>query len=228
MEKKFEFKPVNGYMDSAAFPNPQGEETTREMLQRLHNQTRDFINELIDAINAYNIENKVTSESVKYLRVADGNVQWSVDNETWFSLGGGGTGGSAIPGGGQENQVLARGASEFTARWDDIVNLVGIASEEKNGLLSAEDKSLLNKVKVITENGEAVSAEYVQETQLKTFLKNTERAKLFDEEGDALFYSTNEVEQLFQKKIAYGTELPEEAEEGDIFLLIEAPQEGEE
>ena len=150
MEKKFEFKPVNGYMDSAAFPNPQGEETTREMLQRLHNQTRDFINELIDAINAYNIENKVTSESVKYLRVADGNVQWSVDNETWFALGGGGTGGSAIPGGGQEGQVLARGASEFTARWDDIVNLVGIASEEKNGLLSAEDKGLLNKVKVIT------------------------------------------------------------------------------
>ena len=222
MIKKFEFTPANGFIDSSAFPNPQGEDVTREQLQRLHNQTKAFLNDLIDIINAYNIENKVTSESVKYLRVANGIVEWSTDNESWFALGGGGTGGSSVPGGGNPGQVLVRGDQEYTAKWLDIINAIDLATSITKGLLSAEDKALLDKLRIFTDDGEGISAADVVETEMRTFLKNNERALLFSKEGDALFYSATEAENLFQHKLQYGNELPESGAEGEIFLLLKA------
>lgn len=231
MINKFEFNPVNGLLNTSEFPNPQGEETTREMLNRLHIQTRDFINALVDTINLYNIENKVTSDSVKYLRVNQGIVEWSVDNESWFPLGSGSGGGSSIPGGGIEGQALIRGSAEYTARWASLVEVINVATAELNGLLSKEDKSLLDKTMQLTNNGESISAENVTETDMYTFLRNNERTQLFSPEGDLLVYSTTEADNIFQtiteadnifqKKIQVGTSLPETAEEGDIFLLYE-------
>lgn len=224
MIEKFEFTPTTGLLDSGAFPNPQGEENTRQQLQILHNQTRDYINEVIDTINEYNITNKVTSESVKYLRVANGAVEWSVDNVSWFPLGSGEGGGSAIPGGGQENQALVRGSAEYTAKWKNLIDIINVATAQLNGLMSAEDKALFDKVMILTKSGESISAEDVTETEMRSFLKNNERALLFNKDGDALFYSIQDVEDIFQKKIQVGTVLPESAEEGDIFLLYEASE----
>ena len=219
MINKFEFNPVNGLLNTSEFPNPQGEETTREMLNRLHIQTRDFINALVETINLYNIENKVTSKSVKYLRVNEGIVEWSVDNESWFPLGSSG-GGSSIPGGGKEGQALVRGSAEYTTRWAELIDVINVATVELNGLLSKEDKALFDKTMQLTNNGESISADNVTETDMYTFLRNNERVQLFDNEGGALFYSTTESEQIFQHKITYGTELPEAGSEGDIFLLL--------
>ena len=188
----------------------------------MHNQTKEFINALVDTINAYNIENKVTSESVKYLRVANGIVEWSTDNESWFALGGGGTGGSSVPGGGNPGQVLVRGDQEYTAKWLDIINAIALATSITNGLLSAEDKAFLDQLRLFTNSGEGVSASDIIETEMRTFLKNNERAQLFSQEGDALFYSTTESEELFQHKLQYGNELPESGSEGEIFLLLKA------
>lgn len=221
MINKFEFNPVNGLLNTSEFPNPQGEETTREMLNRLHIQTRDFINALVETINLYNIENKVTSESVKYLRVHEGIVEWSVDNATWFPLGSGGGGGSAIPSGGSEGQALVRGSAEYTARWASLIEVINVATSELNGLLSKEDKVLFDKTMELTNNGVSISANDVTETDMYTFLRNNERTQLFSPEGDLLVYSTTEADNIFQRKIQVGTSLPETAEEGDIFLLYE-------
>lgn len=221
MIEKFEFTPITGFLDSGAFPNPQGEEITRQQLQKLHDQTRDYINAVIDTINGYNITNKVTSESVKYLRVANGVVEWSVDNVSWFPLGSGEGGGSAIPGGGLENQALVRGSAEYTAKWMNLIDIINVASAELNGLMSASDKTLFNKAMLLTNNGESISAENITETEMRYFLKNSERALLFNKDGDALFYSIQEADNIFQTKIQVGATLPETAEEGDIFLLYE-------
>lgn len=221
MINKFEFNPVNGLLNASEFPNPQGEEKTREQLQRLHEQTKDFINALVDTINLYNIENKVTSESVKYLRVHEGIVEWSVDNESWFPLGSGSGGGSSIPGGGKEGQALVRGSAEYTARWAELIDVINVATTELNGLLSKEDKALFDKTMKLTNNGKSISANNVTETDMYTFLRNNERSQLFSLEGDMLVYSIQEADNIFQTKIQVGTTLPETAEEGDIFLLYE-------
>ena len=220
MINKFEFSPAQGFLDTGAFPNPQGEDVTREQLQRLHTQTREFINALIDTINAYNIENKVTSETVKYLRVANGIIEWSPDNDTWYPLGGGVSGGSTVPGGGVPGYVLVRGDQEYTAKWADIRSAISVASVLKSGLMSAEDKALVDALNFLTSGGQFISAADVTETEMRSFLKNNERAQLFDNEGGALFYSATEAEQVFQHKIEYGYTLPEAASDGDIFLLL--------
>ena len=49
--EKFKFNPPLGFQSEAAFPNPLDEEQTREQLQRLHNQTRDYINQLGAQLN---------------------------------------------------------------------------------------------------------------------------------------------------------------------------------
>lgn len=225
MINKFEFTPNNGFVDSSAFPNPQGEDVTREQLQRLHDQTRDFINNLIDLMNNYDLDHKVSSLSVKYLRVKDGIVEWSIDNESWFSLGSSEGGGSMVPSGGTEGQALIRGTEEYTARWDDLTNHISLASDQVKGLMSSQDKILLDKLNELTKNGESINADKIVETDMYTLLKNTERALLFNLDGDALFYSIVEADEIFQSKINMGTTLPESAEEGDIFLLYEETEE---
>lgn len=49
---KLKFNPLRGYVDSNAFPNPKDEDAIREQIQRLHNQTRDYINQLVDLIQS--------------------------------------------------------------------------------------------------------------------------------------------------------------------------------
>lgn len=45
--EKFQFTPENGFEDATAFPDPGSETETREQIFRLHQQTRDYINNQI-------------------------------------------------------------------------------------------------------------------------------------------------------------------------------------
>ncbi len=47
--KKFDFSPKDGFLDSAYYEDTPG--NPREILQRQHNQTRDFINSIVDTLN---------------------------------------------------------------------------------------------------------------------------------------------------------------------------------
>ena len=49
--EKFNFTPENGFKSSSAYYDPQTESQVREQLFRPHEQTRDFINSMVDHIN---------------------------------------------------------------------------------------------------------------------------------------------------------------------------------
>jgi len=51
---QFAFNPTNGLADATAFPNPTSEADTRNQLNELHIQTRDFINLMVTQINTMN------------------------------------------------------------------------------------------------------------------------------------------------------------------------------
>lgn len=47
----FAFTPTEGFRNGTSFPDPSTETEAREQLQRLHDQTRDFINGVVGAVN---------------------------------------------------------------------------------------------------------------------------------------------------------------------------------
>lgn len=49
--EKYKFDPPDGFKDGLGFPNPTSETQVREQLQRLHDQSRDKINEIIETYN---------------------------------------------------------------------------------------------------------------------------------------------------------------------------------
>jgi len=59
--KKFKFDPEEGFSDSSFYEDTP--ENPREILQRQHNQTRDYINSVIDTLNSKN-EGSSGSESI--------------------------------------------------------------------------------------------------------------------------------------------------------------------
>lgn len=44
--EQFQFNPVNGFEDSASFPDPGSEADAREQLMRLHKQMQAYVNEM--------------------------------------------------------------------------------------------------------------------------------------------------------------------------------------
>lgn len=60
--KKFNFSPEEGFLDSSFYEDTPS--NSREILQRQHNQTRDFINEVVDRLNCEN-EGESGLESIK-------------------------------------------------------------------------------------------------------------------------------------------------------------------
>lgn len=44
--EQFQFSPVNGFEDSASFPDPGSEADAREQLMRLHRQMQTYVNEM--------------------------------------------------------------------------------------------------------------------------------------------------------------------------------------
>ena len=96
----FAFDPPGGWNDAAVFPTYETSEMkVRSDLQELHDQTRDFINGLIESLGLEGLEaivGRPLDANMKYLRISDdGYIETSLDGETWArpSAGGGGGGG---------------------------------------------------------------------------------------------------------------------------------------
>lgn len=80
----FAFTPPQGFKDTAAYPDPNGEAETREQLMSLHEQTRDFINE--------NLANAVTSETVVKIKANTSGFSYSTDGTNYTVISGSGPG----------------------------------------------------------------------------------------------------------------------------------------
>lgn len=78
---KLKFNPPRGFNDHDAFPNPIDEEMTREQLQRLHDQTRDYINQVVNLLaekgaNFIKTESGISiGEAVKYMKIPIATVE---------------------------------------------------------------------------------------------------------------------------------------------------------
>lgn len=98
--EKLTFVPEEGLINSVEFPDPSSEGETREQLQRLHNQTKVFVNNMIDTLSSVNgpesigfsvdknlkqkINELVSSNDMKAIRInQDGVLEYTNDNVTW-------------------------------------------------------------------------------------------------------------------------------------------------
>ena len=61
---KLNFNPVKGWESEIDFPNYQDEASNREMMNRLHFQTRDFINNLVTLLESCDGANEIGSYPV--------------------------------------------------------------------------------------------------------------------------------------------------------------------
>lgn len=50
--EQFQFSPVNGFEDSASFPDPGSEADAREQLMRLHKQMQIYVNTMAGSVTA--------------------------------------------------------------------------------------------------------------------------------------------------------------------------------
>ena len=108
--QKLSFIPEDGIRNSVAFPDPSSENETREQMQRLHDQTKVFINNFIDLMGAsganeigniaigdipagklkdqlqaiYNL--KIGSNNVKGIRYNEESIEYTLNGTTWESL----------------------------------------------------------------------------------------------------------------------------------------------
>ena len=70
---ELEFNPATGLNDSSVFPDPASEQETREQLQELHDQTRDYINNTLIP--------EITTEAAGLIELSDGStVQQAIDS----------------------------------------------------------------------------------------------------------------------------------------------------
>ncbi|MCH4182985.1 MAG: collagen-like protein [Prevotella sp.] len=99
--EQFEFNPTTGYNDASSFPDPGTESETREQIQNLHDQTRDYINNVLltgitGTSGAANIgtasgqtvqaalDGKPDSSNIKAIRLNDDNaIETSADGTTF-------------------------------------------------------------------------------------------------------------------------------------------------
>ena len=78
--EKFNFTPRDGYENSSDFPNPQSESETREQIQRLHTQTRDFINGLVDILSGKDGAKEIGVNQIEEL-VINGKIAGNVGEQ---------------------------------------------------------------------------------------------------------------------------------------------------
>ena len=85
---EFKFDPETGFKDASAFPDPTNETETRAQLMVLHEQTRNFINSLINTLNS-NGGGDLSTDPIDGIEDEDGNpittitgqLQWLLDNK---------------------------------------------------------------------------------------------------------------------------------------------------
>lgn len=87
---QFAFNPPNGWRDHTRFPTYEPDEVqVRDDMQELHDQTRDFINNVVDQLNTDKVSQAVlhpeTGAGLKYIRLdTDSNViETSEDGVDW-------------------------------------------------------------------------------------------------------------------------------------------------
>lgn len=49
---EFKFDPIDGFKNASSFPNPANGDAAREQLQRLHDQTRNYLNNMVEKLNS--------------------------------------------------------------------------------------------------------------------------------------------------------------------------------
>ena len=79
---KLAFNPATGLKNSSAFPNPVNETETRAQFQELHDQTRDYINDVVTLLG--------DTSTVIQLRISPSStIQYREnDSDTWHSIAG--------------------------------------------------------------------------------------------------------------------------------------------
>ena len=85
---EFNFDPETGFKDASAFPDPTNETETRNQLMILHEQTRNFINSLINTLNNSG-GGDLSTDPIDGIEDEDGNpittitgqLQWLLDNK---------------------------------------------------------------------------------------------------------------------------------------------------
>lgn len=93
---KMQFNPATGFKDGSAYPNPNNATQTREQLQSLHDQTKNFINNMVDTLNGEDGYKEigtpdgtldqvmVQSSNIKKIRVNDdGALEYSEDGSVF-------------------------------------------------------------------------------------------------------------------------------------------------
>jgi len=211
--QQFNFNPTTGFNNTTSFPDPADETETREQLQRLHDQTRDFINNyIVVALN--NLGSPIKSEDIKRMRVSRDEsgliVQYSLETSgnQWYTISGGsGGGGTQLPSGGTMNYVLAkRSGEDYAYKYVDVNTLITGVNAMAVTQIDARRFISLSQLNALFENPSG--------TALRTYTKG-ETDDLIDEVAE----SVSELQSGKQDAIASGTSLPTEVVDGQIFLL---------
>ena len=85
---EFNFDPETGFKDASAFPDPSNETETRNQLMILHEQTRNFINSLINTLNnsgggdlSTDPIDGIEDDEGNPITTITGQLQWLLDNK---------------------------------------------------------------------------------------------------------------------------------------------------
>ena len=79
--ENFAFDPVNGFKDTASYPDPASGTAAREQLMSLHTQTQTFINtQLVAVVNSLQTVVNNLSGSLETDETNIGNLQTAVQN----------------------------------------------------------------------------------------------------------------------------------------------------
>lgn len=176
--EKFKYSPEAGFLDSSSFPDPSNETQTREQLQELHNQVRDYINKMLTMLG---------TEAVMLRINAVNAIEFSIDGENWQEVIGRGERGPAGPGvvpGGTTGQFFRKKSNtDYDGEWTDLpvadTNVVGGVKAK-----SSTDST-------IAKNGESLKVNQLVIDELEITdapVQTLEEHEWWDEESEFMKY----------------------------------------
>lgn len=205
--EKFNFNPAQGFLDSNVFHDPNNETETREQLQKLHDQTKDFINLM---------QTMYGDEAIILRLNAAKSLEYSLDGVNWNEVIGRGERGPAGPGvvpGGTTGQILTKkSGTDYDTEWVDLPEatdtIVG-GVKVKNGT----DSSIIIVDKTIKINQLVINNLNIQNAPVQTltepmwFDDNEDYMKYIDVAVDGVVESAKPdhwiLQTSFQEKCGY-------------------------